>query len=326
MPRIARINISSALYHVICRFVDGRFEFNTLLRSDYLCRLAEATQNSDWRVIAYALMDSHIHLAMISGLQTFSEWIHPLNTGFAQMVNRQRRILGKRTLGPVFAERPTAKVYDRKAVINIISYIHNNPGRAGVVINPAYSRWTSHRSYLGLRKRPIFLDVPLGLHLCGLDDTDEGCRSFHALVCACANHSLEKESIRYTSNRTVVIEPESVENVVTSNPAKSLESSIERFGENITCDRVTQTVAENMGIAYEDLMNGCRRRDIVAARRMSLLVWNALNRNRVEMYRHLKLTSQAASKLLNDRMQCAKMQERVSTLLVDLGEKVDSDE
>jgi hypothetical protein len=151
------------------------------------------------------------------------------------MVNRQRRKSGKRTLGPLFAERPTAKVYDCKAAINIISYIHNNPGRAGVVKNPAHRRWTRHRSYLGLRKTPIFLGVRLGLHLCGLDDTDEGCRRFHELVCTRANHSPEKEPIRYTPNRTVLIEPESVGNVVTSNPGKSQESSNERFGENITC-------------------------------------------------------------------------------------------
>jgi putative transposase len=168
MPRIARINISSLLYHVICRFVDGRFEFDTQLRHDYLCRLGLALRTTDWRLIAYALMDSHIHLAMIRGTQAFSQWIHPLNTGFAQVVNRKRRESGKWTLGPVFAERPTSKVYDRNVAINLISYLHNNPGRAGIVGNPAFSHWTSHRCYLDLQKTPPFLDVNLGLHLCGL--------------------------------------------------------------------------------------------------------------------------------------------------------------
>jgi hypothetical protein len=76
-----------------------------------------------------------------------------------------------------------------------------------------------------------------------------------------------------------------------------------------------------MGIDYEELMSACRRRDIVAARRTSLLVWDALNHHRVEMSRHLNLTSQAASELLRDRTPYAKMQERVGTLLVCLGKK-----
>jgi hypothetical protein len=97
-------------------------------------------------------MDSHIHLAMISGLQTFNEWIHPLNTGFAQIVNRQRRKSGKRTLTPIFAKRPTAKVYDCKAAINFIGYIHNNPGHAGVVKNPAHRGKSWYASGLPRRK------------------------------------------------------------------------------------------------------------------------------------------------------------------------------
>jgi len=66
MPRIARINISSALYHVICRLVDGRFEFDTLLRSDYLCRFGKVTRNSDWKVIAYALTRKSHHIRGVS--------------------------------------------------------------------------------------------------------------------------------------------------------------------------------------------------------------------------------------------------------------------
>jgi len=212
MPRIALINISSLLYHIVCRFVDGRFEFDSQLRHDYLSRLGVALRTSDWRLIAYALMHSHIHLAMTSGTQIFKEWIHPLNTGFAQAVNRKRRNKGKRTLGPVFAERPTSKVYGCDVAVNLISYLHNDPGRAGIVTNPALSPWTSHRPYLGLQKTPAFLDVELGLYLCGLGLSDGDREKFHDLVCARANHEVEARPISCD-----VIEPESTDNIVVLN-------------------------------------------------------------------------------------------------------------
>lgn len=279
MPRIARINVSSLLYHIVSRFVDGRFEFDTQLRHDYLCRLGKTLQSSDWRLVAYALMDSHLHLAMISGAQTFSDWIHPLNTAFAQAVNRKRRMSGKKTLGPVFAERPTSKVYGYDVAINIISYIHNNPGRAGIVTNPALSPWTSHRSYLGLQKRPDFLDVKLGLHLCGLGLSDIDRHTFHDLVCARANHEVEARACSCD-----VVDPGSTDSIVVLNSTKIVEPAlVTTCHKSISCTDVARLVSEHLDIDYNILMSRCRRRDIVAARRLSPLVWKALSNRNVSL-------------------------------------------
>jgi len=257
-------------------------------------------------------MDNHIHLAMISGAQILSEWIHPLNTGFAQAVNLKRRKSGKKTLGPVFAERPSSKVYDCKVAINIIGYIHNNPCRAGIVTNPASSPWTSHRAYLGVQEAPSFLDVELGLDLCGLDKSDENREQFHDLVCARA--SLELVEVKPIGRNA--LETESTDGFVVSDSPKAPDPAIaEPFRESISCEEMTLLASERLGIDYKAMMSGCRRRDVAAARRLSLLVWDALGRHRVEMARHLKITLPSSADLLNNRTRCDVLRNRVDELL-----------
>ena len=66
--RTARATPEGEVHHVISRFVDGRFFLTTdSERAHYLRLLGKALQKSDWTCLAYAVMSSHIHLAMIAG-------------------------------------------------------------------------------------------------------------------------------------------------------------------------------------------------------------------------------------------------------------------
>ena len=58
-------------------------------------------------------------------------------------------------------------------VPRLINYIHRNPVRAGVAATTAETSWTSHRAYLGIRHRPSWLDVELGLQLSGFGSVIE---------------------------------------------------------------------------------------------------------------------------------------------------------
>jgi hypothetical protein len=55
----------------------------------------------------------------------------------------------------------------------LVSYVHCNPVRAGVVAAADESNWTSHRAYLGVARKPPWLDVQLGLDLCGFSTGQE---------------------------------------------------------------------------------------------------------------------------------------------------------
>jgi hypothetical protein len=102
MARYLRMIPAGSLVHVIVRFVNREFRIcDAADRREYLRRLGDAVQRSDWRALAYGVMSSHGHLSMLAGLDPFERFSRPLHGGFATWLNaRQKR------LGPVFADRP----------------------------------------------------------------------------------------------------------------------------------------------------------------------------------------------------------------------------
>src|ERR1043165_5525188 len=126
--RVARYIHIGAVHHVICRFVDREwFIRDAHERSRYLELLGEALLKSDWRCMAYALMSSHLHFAMVPGDQDLEHWTKAVNSPFARwMNNRYER------LGPLFADRPATYAMKPQDEGALIAYIHNNPVRAGV--------------------------------------------------------------------------------------------------------------------------------------------------------------------------------------------------
>ena len=98
-------------------------------------------------------MSTHTHLGLVCGEDPLDHWIRRLHSGWASYVNRVGRIRGGHMRGPLVADRPTTiLVPDHKAPY-LGAYIHNNPGRAGLVSFPEESSWTSHRAYIGLEPR-----------------------------------------------------------------------------------------------------------------------------------------------------------------------------
>lgn len=137
-------------------------------RRDYLRLLGRAISRSDWKCLAYALMSSHIHLALIAGYNSLASWIRRVHSPFAVLMNRWYD-----RIGTVFVRGPKTLPVARAAVGIVIPYIHNNPVRAKVVARARDSSWTSHRAYLGLEEPPPWLHVREGLVLGGFADGGE---------------------------------------------------------------------------------------------------------------------------------------------------------
>src|SRR5262249_10548095 len=70
-------------------------------------------------------------------------------------------------IGALFVRGPRDIRTPADRVASLLAYIHNNPVRAGVVSTAADSDWTSHRAYLGLERRPPWLQVDLALARAG---------------------------------------------------------------------------------------------------------------------------------------------------------------
>jgi hypothetical protein len=182
MPRVARQHAPGVVTHVIARFVNGvRVMDDTPgARGEYLARLDATLAQSDWRLLWYCLMGTHIHLGMESGEQSVDSWARPLHAGFAAWVNRRGRAVGLRSRGPVLADRPYTVMLPDSRAAYLAAYIHNNPVRAGLVEHAAQSAWSSHVAYLHDAARPATLDIARGLELSGYDESPEGRTAFGA--------------------------------------------------------------------------------------------------------------------------------------------------
>lgn len=156
MVRFARIHAPGALVHMISRFqeqqpfldVDGG-------RDRYLDLIGRVVETVDTRVLAYALMSTHVHLVLQLGADPVGRFSRAVNSGWASWLNRRLH-----RIGVVFADRPQSIICDTETyALQLVRYVHNNPVRAGLVDNACLSHWTSHRAYLGLDSAPPWLAV-----------------------------------------------------------------------------------------------------------------------------------------------------------------------
>ncbi len=180
MPRRRRHWVPGEGAHIISRFVDRRFfladdeDRQALLRA-----IGKAQRRWDWRWLSYGLMSSHVHYGLVPGIRNPDPFFRSTHTRFAQHVHKRTE---GRTLGPVFADRPSIDPYRRGRLRRLVAYHHRNPPDANVVDSPAESRWTSHRIYLRLDPEPGWLHVEWALSVLGFADTAAGRREFDEFV------------------------------------------------------------------------------------------------------------------------------------------------
>jgi putative transposase len=112
-----------------------------------------------------------------AGQEPLSRLMKPLNTGFAMWLSS--RLKGS---GPVFADRFKSILVDEEEyLLELIRYVHNNPVRAGVVLDPSSSEWSSHRAYMGMEDCPPWLNIGYILSMFS-SNSDEARRLFHQFV------------------------------------------------------------------------------------------------------------------------------------------------
>jgi hypothetical protein len=169
VARFARDNTPGALTHIVSKFAESAPGFRSEReREAYLARVEASLSDSDWELLAYALMPDRIHWIAIAGESPLSRLIKPLHVGFALWLNRNQG-----HDGPVFADRPRTLESELADTLQTISWLHETPVREGFVSDAADSPWTSHRAYLGLQASPTWLRIGRALELGGMSN-DEG--------------------------------------------------------------------------------------------------------------------------------------------------------
>ncbi len=150
MPRSLRVAFAGALYHITARGV-RRLEIfrDDADRERFLAFLAAAVERFHWELLAFVLMDNHIHLFLRTPEPNISRGMQWLLSRYATWWSRRHDLAGH-----VFGGRfHTKLVEDDSHFWTVSRYVHRNPVRAGLVRRPEDWPWSSFPGYVRRKRR-----------------------------------------------------------------------------------------------------------------------------------------------------------------------------
>jgi putative transposase len=152
MPRQARLDSPGTLHHVMMRGIERKRIFREDEdRKDFVSRLRNLSQETGTRLLAWSLLNTHVHLLLFSGPSGLSLFMRRLLSGYSQAFNRRHR-----RNGHLFQNRFKSIICEEETyLLELVRYIHLNPLRASAVANLAELDrypWSGHGALVGKEK------------------------------------------------------------------------------------------------------------------------------------------------------------------------------
>ena len=146
MPRAARLYSKSGIYHIILRGINRQQIFEDEEdRKVFLRILREYKTECGYKLLAYCLMDNHIHLLMKEGDVPLGQMFKRIGACFVYWYNTKYQ-----RVGHLFQDRFRSEVVENLAYLyTVINYIHQNPVKAGICSHPEKYLYSSFPEYLG---------------------------------------------------------------------------------------------------------------------------------------------------------------------------------
>jgi putative transposase len=136
------------LYHHIYAWGNNRnpiFSYNHHY-TYYLHLLADYADRFQIDIIAYALMEWHVHLFIYDKNNSMAEFMQALHRRHASYHNIETN-----RVGHAFGERYNNKIIQPNTyALNLSRYIHRQAVEARLVKDPSEYKWTSYNKYTGL--------------------------------------------------------------------------------------------------------------------------------------------------------------------------------
>ncbi len=163
MPRVSRKLSNTGIYHVMLRGNERRKIFmDDEDRKRFIDTLYEKSKEKEFSVLAYCLMDNHLHLLIREGNHQINRTMKRIGVSYVYYFNKKYQ----RT-GHLFQDRfKSEPINDDKYLLAAVRYIHNNPVKANIVREPAQFQWSSYNSYIsddnaysGLKDREFILKM-----------------------------------------------------------------------------------------------------------------------------------------------------------------------
>jgi putative transposase len=296
MPRGPRLDIEGGLYHVIARGVERRPIFrDDTDRQSFLRRLQMVAGEEGLQVFAYLLLDNHVHLVVRRGAIALGQCMRRLLTGHSVMFNRRHR-----RRGHLFQNRYHAVLCEAdNYLLQLVRYVHRNPVRAGVVLDPAAYRWSSHAAYLS-RRCPAWLETKTVLEMVGgraayrrfMQEGDgEGRR---ADLCGRTDRHEGGDGPWVWFGGQILGDERFARRSVRAGRQRELQRELDR-GRAQDLPRLAKEVAKRHGVDLRALRGPGRSRAVSAARRA--LVWAAVGRGMrpVDLSRYLGVSRAAVT-------------------------------
>ena len=159
VPRTARKRSESGFYHVMLRRVCKQILFeDDADRTKFVSLVEDSSDKFGLSVIAWCLMDNHVHLLVHDTLGSLSRAVHRVGLLYARYLNAKSG-----GVGHVFQSRfKSEPVETEEYLLELVRYIHNNPEKAGVCPARKY-RWSSYAEYAWGRDGMTDTSLVLGL-------------------------------------------------------------------------------------------------------------------------------------------------------------------
>lgn len=157
-----RKRAESNIYHVMSRGNGKQIIFeDNFDRERYLAILREMLTTCYVELLAWCLMDNHVHLLLHAPMEQISQMMQMLNSRYAIYFNKRYERVGHLLQGPFRSEAVATDAY----FMTVVSYIHRNPQEAAMAPYADY-RWSSYKAFIcdtNLPSNAYVLDVFGGL-------------------------------------------------------------------------------------------------------------------------------------------------------------------
>lgn len=144
LPRTKRNLSYTGIYHIIIRGINRENIF--LDNSDkrkFLKEIKRTKEMYKYEILAYCLMNNHVHLLVKDDNQKISRIMQSINISYAKYFN-----LKYERVGHVFQNRFFSKsVETEKYLLTVQRYIHQNPEIANIQKTERYV-WSSYKEYI----------------------------------------------------------------------------------------------------------------------------------------------------------------------------------
>lgn len=248
MPKRPRLK-GTDLYHHIYAWGNDR---HPIFKVDdhyekYLHYLEQCSSEFGVDIIAYALLEWHVHLFIYDHHGKVSQLMNSLQGEYAQYFNKATK-----RVGHVFGERYNNKIVQPNNYGMWLSrYIHRQAIEAGIVNDPKDYPWTSYRAYLGLV--PLSFVKP-GIILGQFGSGRVAVRRYEAFILG-----TEVDPVDWGSRSKLIIGADSfVEKIISSSSA---EFSDKRNFERGDVGVLIKQVSKRLGIKSEVILRPWGRKE-----------------------------------------------------------------